>query len=426
MSEESEAAVGGYHNGEAVPAGGTPVKTGAAGSTATASADAAESSAAAGSAATASADASAAASAARASADAPANPGAAATTPGPGPMLLPANPVFRFYKGGAGIDRFHGVEPGSGPGAPEDWIGSTTTAFGNDAEGLAKLEDGRILRDAIAADPIAFLGAEHVARLGSNPGLLVKLLDAGERLAVHFHPDREFARGHLHSDFGKTEAWLILVAEPGAHMHLGLREPIEPETLRRWVSEQNSEEMLQALNKVPVKAGDSLFVPAGTLHTIGEGITLIELQEPSDMSVVIEWRYAGVEPDEATLKLGWETILPAADLEAGIPIHIPAQEPQAGSSTQTRLLPPEADAYFRAQLLTIHDPDPLVLEPQFSILVGTGGELTIAGDNHPAVHLSRGSAALIPYSTGRTTVSGSGTAIRCLPPTSTEPGARAW
>jgi mannose-6-phosphate isomerase len=396
MSEESEAAVGGYDDGEAVPAGGTPVKTGAAGSAATASAGA------------------------------PANTGAIATTTSPGPMLLPANPVFRFYKGGAGIDRFRGVEVGSGPGAPEDWVGSTTTSFGNDTEGLAKLEDGSILRDAIAADPVAFLGAEHVARLGSNPGLLVKLLDAGERLAVHFHPDRGFAREHLHSDFGKTEAWLVLVAEPGAHMHLGLREPIEPETLRRWVSEQNSEEMLQALNKVPVKAGDSLFVPAGTLHTIGEGITLIELQEPSDMSVVIEWRYAGVEPNEATLKLGWETILPAADLEAGIPIHIPAQAPQADGSTQTRLLPPEADAYFRAQLLTVHEPDPIVLEPQFSILVGTGGELTIASDEHPAVRLSRGSAALIPYSTGRTTVYGSGTAIRCLPPTSTEPGARAW
>jgi mannose-6-phosphate isomerase len=424
MSEESEAAVGGYDDGEAVPAGSAPVNTGAAGSAATASADAPENAGTTGSATTTSTG----TPSATASADAPANTATAATTTtaGPGPMLLPANPVFRFYKGGAGIDRFHGVEPGSGPGAPEDWIGSTTTSFGNDTEGLAKLEDGRVLRDAVAADPAGFLGAEHVAHLGSNPGLLVKLLDAGERLAVHFHPDREFAREHLHSDFGKTEAWLILVAEPGAHMHLGLREPIEPETLRRWVSEQNSEEMLQALNKVPVKAGDSLFVPAGTLHTIGEGITLIELQEPSDMSVVIERRYAGVAPDEATLKLGWETILPAADLEAGIPVHIPAQAPQADSSTQTRLLPPEADAYFRAQLLTVHELDPLELEPQFSILVGAGGELTIASDEHPAIRLSRGSAALIPYATGRTTVSGSGTAIRCLPPTSTEPGARAW
>jgi mannose-6-phosphate isomerase len=430
MSEDSEAAVRGYDDGEAVPAGDSPANTGA-----PVSSDAPRSAATAPLGAPVNTDAPG--SPATAAPNAPVNstgaPGAGApgsltatAGPGPGPMLLPPNPVFRFYKGGAGIDRFRGVEAGSGPGAPEDWVGSTTTSFGNDAEGLAALEDGRILRDLIAADPAAFLGAEHVAGLGSNPGLLVKLLDAGERLAVHFHPDRDFARQYLHSNFGKTEAWLILEAEPGAHMHLGLRDPIDQETLRRWVSEQNSEEMLEALNKVPVKAGDSLFVPAGTLHTIGEGITLIELQEPSDMSVVIEWRYAGVENGEAHLRLGWDTILPAADLEAGIPIHIPAQQPHTDTSTQTRLLPPEADAYFRAQLLTVRDQDPLELEPQFSILVGTGGELRITSDGHPTVRLTRGVAALIPFSAGRTTVSGSGTAIRCLPPASTEPGARAW
>ena len=249
-------------------------------------------------------------------------------------MLLPPNPVFRFYKGGAGIDRFRGVEPGSGPGAPEDWVGSTTTAFGNDTEGLATLEDGRILRDVIAADPIAFLGAEHVARLGSNPGVLVKLLDAGERLAVHFHPDREFAREHLRSDFGKTEAWLILEAEPGAHMHLGLREPIDLETLRRWVSEQDSEEMLDALNKVPVNAGDVLFVPPDAAHD--------RRRDHADRAAGAERHVgrdrvarAGVDHGDEHLQLGWDVILPAADLESAAPIHIPARPQRAGTLAQS-------------------------------------------------------------------------------------------
>jgi mannose-6-phosphate isomerase len=382
MSEDSEAALRGYEDSQAGPTAGSALSSG--------------------------------------------GPSSGADVPAPGPIRLPWNPVFRFYKGGDGIDRFRDIEPGSGPGAPEDWVGSTTTSFGNDTEGLSSLEDGRVLRDVIAADPVAFFGAQHVAALGSNSGLLVKLLDAGERLADHFHPGRDFAREHLHSEFGKTEAWLILEAEPDAHMHLGLREPVDLETLQRWVNEQDSEEMLAALNKVPVKAGDSLFVPAGTLHTIGEGITLIELQEPSDMSVVIEWRYAGVEPDEATLQLGWQTVLPAADIEAAVPIHIPADPGPDGASTQKRLLPPEADAYFRAQLLTVHDSDPLGLEPQFSIVIGTGGALTIASDAHEPLTLSKGQAALIPYAAGRTTVSGEGAAIRCLPPSSTEPGVGAW
>ncbi|MGH2863039.1 MAG: class I mannose-6-phosphate isomerase [Solirubrobacteraceae bacterium] len=392
MSEEREAAVHGYDDGDAVSADGAAVSSGAGSPGATS--------------------------------PGPERPGA--NVPGPGPVPLPPNPVFRFYKGGDGIDRFRDVEPGSGPGAPEDWVGSTTTSFGNDSEGLASLADGRVLRDVIAANPVAFFGAEHVSALGSNTGLLVKLLDAGERLAVHFHPGREFAREHLHSGFGKTEAWLILEAEPDAHMHLGLREPIDLPTLKRWVTEQDSEEMLDALNKVPVKAGDALFVPAGTLHTIGEGITLIELQEPSDMSVVIEWRYAGVETDEANLELGWGTILPAADLERRAPIHIPAEAGPAGRSGQQRMLPPVADAYFRAQLLSVNDSDPLELEPQFSIVIGTDGALTVASDAHKPLTLTKGQAALIPHAAGRTTVSGSGSAIRCLPPSSTEAGAGAW
>jgi len=332
------------------------------------------------------------------------------------PLLLPANPVFRFYRGGAGIDRFRGVEPGSGPGAPEDWVGSTTTSFGNDIEGLAALGDGRILRDVIAADPEAYLGTQHVAAFGANPGLLVKLLDAGERLSVHFHPDRGFAREHLHSDFGKTEAWLILEAEPGAHMHLGLQQSVDLETLHRWVTEQDSEEMLSALHKVPVSAGDALFVPAGTLHTIGSGITLIELQEPSDMSVVVEWRNAGVTNGDEHLQLGWDQVLPAAEINATAPIHIPARHAELDKSSLKRLLPPEADPYFRAERLTLQAGQPLRLQPLFSILIGTSGDVTLSNEMGESLRLKRGTAVVIPFGAGMTTLSGAGTAIRCLPP----------
>ncbi len=351
-----------------------------------------------------------------ATAGAPIDRATHAAQTGPGPLLLPPNPVFRFYKAGAGIDAFRGLGPGTGPGAPEDWVGSTTTSFGHETEGLARLADGRTLKDVVDADPESFLGPAHVAALGSNPGVLVKLLDAGERLSVHFHPGRDFARKHLHSDFGKTEAWLILEAEPGAHMHLGLREPIDLQTLRGWVSEQNSEVMLNALNKVPVSAGDVLFVPAGTLHTIGAGITLIELQEPSDMSVVIEWRNAGVTNGDEHLQLGWDQILPAANVEATPPIHVPARTSEPSKSSIKRLLPPEADAFFRAEQLTVKPGEPLQLQPQFSVLIGTDGELTLSSADHEPVQLARGTAVLVPFSAGMTTLSGAGSAIRSLPP----------
>jgi mannose-6-phosphate isomerase len=334
---------------------------------------------------------------------------------GPPPLLLPPNPVHRFYRGGDGIDQLRGVVAGSGPGAPEDWVGSTTTSLGNDREGLALLADGRLLRDVIAADPLGYLGAEHVSRWGANSGVLVKLLDAGERLAAHYHPGRAFARAQMGSRFGKTEAWIILSAEPGAHMHLGLREEIDRSVIERWVREQDSDKMLAALNVVPVAAGDVLFVPAGTIHTIGAGITLVELQEPTDMSVVLEWERYKVTGGEETLNLGWDLVLDAAEMRAGVPFRAPAPVAATPGSSSQRLLPEAADPYFRAERVTVNG-HALTFAPGYSVLIALEGELSITCKGQAPLRLTRGQSALIPYGAGATTLDGHGSGIRCLPP----------
>jgi mannose-6-phosphate isomerase len=349
--------------------------------------------------------------------------GRARTQARPVPLLLPPNPVDRFYHGGEGIDKLRGVVNPEGTSAPEDWIGSTTTSLGSDREGLSVLADGRVLRDAISTDRIGYLGAEHVERWGSNPGVLVKLLDAGQRLAAHYHPGRAFARAHLSSPYGKTEAWIILSAEPGAHMHLGLREPIDRAVLERWVREQDSDEILAALNVVPVSVGDVLFVPAGTIHTIGAGITLVELQEPTDMSVVLEWQRYDVTGGEENLYLGWEVVLAAADTEVSEPFPGDALRAPATSSA-TRLLPVAADPYFRAERIELGGPE-LTLEPSFSVLIALEGELSIACERQAQLRLTPGQSALIPHGAGVITLAGRGSGIRCLPPAA-ESGEGKW
>src|SRR5438105_13301200 len=145
------------------------------------------------------------------------------------PLRLASNNFHRFYRGGSGIAEFRGI-PVTDPYAPEDWIGSTVSLFGCDGPGLSRLEDGRLLRDAVAADPEGFLGPAHVAYFGADPALLVKLLDPDQRLPVHCHPNREFAKRHLGLRYGKTEAWVVLsvrVAEP--MVYLGFRDPIRRE-----------------------------------------------------------------------------------------------------------------------------------------------------------------------------------------------------
>ena len=324
------------------------------------------------------------------------------------PVLLPPNQFHRFYKGGARIDALRG-EPQGEDGRPEDWVGSTATSWGSDSEGLSRLADGTILKQAIEANPEAYLGPEHVAAYGADPGLLVKLLDAGERLPVHYHPGRAFAKEHLGLRYGKTESWLILEADPGAAVHVGLTEPLDAETARRWVDEQDADAMLQALHEVPVKAGDAVLVPAGTLHAIGGGILLLELQEPTDLSVLVEWKPFGVDTGAEHLELGWETALQAVDLE---PADIAAL---TAGGDGGNLLPPAADPYFRAE--RVHGGDEL--GPSFAILLALDGEGLLRSSDGDELELHRGTTALVPYGAGATTLSGGVEAIRCLPPVPT-------
>lgn len=341
-----------------------------------------------------------------------------------GPILLPPNQLARFYRGGARIARLRGASDRT-PGGPEDWVGSTTTALGATSEGLSRVPGGRYLRDLVEEDPTGFLGPGHVQRWGSNPALLVKLLDAGERLPVHFHPGRAFARRELGVAFGKTEAWIIVTAEPDAVMHLGLKAPVARSAALRWVGEQDVPAMLAAMHEVPVQPGDALFVPAGTLHAIGQGILLVELQEPTDMSVLLEWERFGVTDGSEHLGLGWERVIGAADLDATQTEDLVIQHSrEAPAQPITDLLPSFAAPYFRAQRI-VSQGDPVHLDPSFSIMVVLEGWLKVWSESANPLDLRGGETALLPYAAGRTTLDGHATVIRCLPP-APEAGVGTW
>lgn len=321
--------------------------------------------------------------------------------------MLPPNQLHRFYSGGARIDALRGAPAGE-DGRPEDWIGSTATSWGEESEGLSRLADGTVLREAIRADPDGYLGPDHVERWGPEPALLVKLLDAGQRLPVHFHPGRRFAGEHLGSRFGKTEAWIILEAEADAAVYIGPREPLDPATVATWVDSQDADEMLAALVRRPVTAGDTVLVPAGTLHAIGAGIMLLELQEPTDLSVLVEWRAFGVQAGAEHLELGWDTALGATDRE-------PADLGALTATGDGGLLPAAAEPYFRAERVGAGDE----LAPSFAVLLVVGGEGALCTSLGDELELRRGTTALVPFDAGATTMTGDVEAIRCLPPAPT-------
>jgi mannose-6-phosphate isomerase len=336
------------------------------------------------------------------------------------PIRLEPNQVHRFYRGGSAIARFRGIVDDS-EYAPEDWVGSTVAIFGESTAGLSVLPNGQLLRDAVTADPEAFLGPEHVACYGADPMLLVKLLDAGERLPVHFHPDRAFAREHLGLAHGKTEAWLIVETRgENPRVYLGFREEVDAETLADWVARQEREAMLEALNELAVSPGDSVCVPAGLPHSIGQGVFLVELQEPSDLSVLLEWGGFAVDGSRSGhLGLGFEVALKgvtgsALGAEQLTRLHSSHRDGQPFHSGPKPLLPSEADPYFRAQVLR---PGPEIsLEPAFSILVVLDGEGSLETEHGDTLELRRGQTVLVPYAASGARLTGEISAIRCLPP----------
>jgi mannose-6-phosphate isomerase len=207
-------------------------------------------------------------------------------------VQLQSNRVWRSYLGGANIDRLTGAGSGENGHYPEDWVASTVEAvnLGREVplEGLSRTADGRLLRDLILAEPERWLGRRQAERHGPRPSILVKLLDAAERLVIQVHPTIPFAREHFGSPYGKTESWYIIAAEPQAHVYLGFKPGITRDTWIRLFEQQDIPGMLACLHQIPVKPGDMLFVAGGVPHAIGPGCFMVELQEPTDLVLTTE------------------------------------------------------------------------------------------------------------------------------------------
>jgi len=297
------------------------------------------------------------------------------------PARLQPTRVYRFYRGGALIDRLRG-EPERDGDRPEDWLGSVVPARnpGRDEPfaGLSRLEEGALLRDAIEARREAW----------GTPNLLVKLLDPVERLPVHAHPDRTFAREHVGSDYGKTEAWLVVATREGpVDVWLGLRDDVDRERYRDWIDSQDTDALLGSLHPLSLEVGDIVYVPAGVPHAIGGGALIVELQEPTDFSIICEWKGFPISPEDAHLGIGWDEAIDALRLDA--------YEPSLG-------LPPEAREFFSVD-------DRAEPGGRFGVLLVLEGEGELAGE-----HVRPGDAFALPAACEPFEVRGDLHVIRCL------------
>lgn len=229
----------------------------------------------------------------------------------PNIFKLPPNRVWRTYPGGKVLDIRQGLENGKDTQYPEDWIASTTIAVNKGREnkkheGLSIVPIGgsrHFLRDLIEEAPAQMVGPAHFRKYGAQTRFLLKFLDSAIRLHLQAHPTIAFSKKHLNADAGKTEAYVILairdeVRDP--YIYLGIQHPIARDEFQAAIENQDTATLLSCFEKISIKPGDVFIVPGGMPHAIGEGVLMIEIMEPTDFAVRLEFERGGIVlPEEA-------------------------------------------------------------------------------------------------------------------------------
>jgi len=317
------------------------------------------------------------------------------------PLQLKPNYAWRSYLGGSHLRAFRNDAAGDDDHFPEDWLASTATARNGDNqqrddEGVSHLTvDGKdvALTDLIASNPDWFWGKQTppVDEPGQT-GVLIKLLDAGVRLHLQAHPNAQWVKERFGGNAGKTECWYILSTRgDDPYVYLGFQHPPTQEQWATMVGEQDLEGMRACFEKIPVKPGDCLMVPSGTPHAIGDGIFMIELQEPTDWVVRCEFSAGGhvLEHSARFMGLELEEILSIFDYSAH-PIETlsdsflqtPEVLKESDAFMEERIIDSKHQGFFRLRRLSGSGPaewsggEPMVL-----IMLEGSGEL----DGNPAV-----------------------------------------
>lgn len=213
------------------------------------------------------------------------------------PIKLSSARAWRTYTGGSEIDKIHGKETRIDGHFPEDWIISCVVAFNvgreDIVEGLNFIEGSDMsLKEYIEKNSLEALGEGHIKKWGVTLGVLVKIIDAAERLTVQVHPNKEKAMELFQSQFGKTECWHILGGrtidgeEPS--IYFGFKEGVTREEWKRCFDEQDIPALLGLMHHFYVKPGDTFLIKGGVPHAIGQGCLLVEIQEPTDYTIRVE------------------------------------------------------------------------------------------------------------------------------------------
>lgn len=227
---------------------------------------------------------------------------------------------------------------------------------------------------------------------GDSFPLMTKIIDAKDDLSVQVHPDDKYAFEFENGGIGKTECWYIIDCDEGAELIIG-HNASSREELREMIEQEMWEDLLR---RVPIKPGDFFYIPAGTIHAIGKGTLLLEIQQSSDITYRI-YDYNRIQdgkPRELHIDKGIEaTIMPHRDYK------IVRDHEELGSGYRERLVEGE---YFSVERLNVHGE--LTFnhkEDKFKIISVLEGKGSIDGEE-----IKKGDHFILPYNYGPCTLTG--------------------
>jgi mannose-6-phosphate isomerase len=264
---------------------------------------------------------------------------------------------------------------------------------------------GRTLHDLITDFGPQILGqqdfrsvsrADVPERLRGRFPLLLKILDANKTLSVQVHPDDAAGLRQPVPDLGKTEAWLVLDAAPGSRIYAGLRQGVDREKLAAAVTNKTTDQVLHAFEP---QRGDCVFVPAGTVHAIGAGLLIAEIQQSSDTTYrLFDWNR--VDADGRPRDLHIEQALQVTDYQRG-----PVDPVLPAATSDPRVVDlVRCDKFHIRRWQLNADNVELPLSSGFAVLMVMDGQIQVAGD--PAGRpLNRGQTLLLPAALQRVELS---------------------
>ena len=302
------------------------------------------------------------------------------------PIFFERNRVGRVYTGGKLFHDFFGDEAVDGY-LPEEWIASGVRAKNEGStiynEGVSKVKDSDVYFDELLKKyPNELLGN------GNKFRILVKGLDSSIRLPAQAHPDKEFSKKHFNSEYGKTECWMILGTRPDAKIYFGFKDWVTKEDFEAAIdaSETDPKAMENLMCEIEPKINEVYLVPARTVHAIGSGCLILEIQEPTDFTIQPE-RYCGeyrLSDNEMYLGLSREDSVSCFDFKSSPDTKMKPVITQNDNGVIKESIVSEknTDCFIINKITLSGGEYTPALNNSYAVYIATNGSGKITGDNY--------------------------------------------